>query len=948
MTYRLNKARVAFLLAATFLPTAWQPVLAAERSTTSTAEAGKLALQQDPAILSGALPNGLRYFVQKTSTPPGAVSFRLRIGAGSLNEADAERGLAHLLEHLVMSGTTNFPDGSMVKQLEAAGLKLGPDTNAVTEFNQTVFKVDAPKTDAATVDLALKALSDIAMEATITPAVLAQQQAVVAAEERSRANPQLLFGEAALKFLFTGDLMGNRLPIGTPETVAAVTAAQAKGFYQRHYRPDQAMLVVAGDIDPALVEKEIKARFSGWGAQGPAGAPVPAFVSRAASDKVSAGLFVNAQMPPLMSVSWTTPMDQRPDSRAKRIDLVRDQLVLQAFNQRLVRRSRTDKPPFPAAFANLSEPGQRARVVEVGALVAGDQWPVALAALDEELRQALVGGFAQAEIDEIAANARAQAQAQVVADPSVPAPARADVITMLSGNNQIAITAKAAQEILEEALSGFDAAAASARLQKLFAPGAPRIFMSTPASLTGGPGAVEAEWQKLSTRKIATREQAAVIAWPYTSFGTPGAPSAAKAIEPLVATMVSFPNGTRLIVKPTKFKPGEIQIGVRFGQGSRGLDPKNTVPGFLWIIGGLQEAGLGKLDAQQLQTALAGKLVSMKPGIADEAFTLNAVTRPEDLETQLQWLAAQLSDPGWRPGVLGRLQQMVPAILANANATPQGVFQLQGDTLLRSGDQRTAFPATEKVQTTTMEDVRTSLKPEMTRTPISVAIVGDVTVSKVVELVAKTLGAIPTASGSGTAPPLLGFPKAGSETLYHKGRPDQALVLAAWPTPGFYKDTRTARALSLLSDVIQLRLNDRVRTSEGLAYSPRSDRAASEEDPSYGYISVSAEVEPSKIETFRRDVEAIVRDLKTKPVTAEELERARKPMLEGMLKSRASDNEYWRARLLEILAAPKSAADFATGPAMVQSLTADDLKKAAQAYLVDEKRWELKIVPGPR
>lgn len=947
MKFGSRSSQVAILLAATFLHGAWLPALAAKPAAIPVAAASKETLQQDPAIRSGTLPNGLRYFIKQTSTPSGAASFRLRIGAGSLNEADAERGLAHLLEHLVMSGTSNFPDGSMVRQLEAAGLKLGPDTNAVTEFNQTVFKIDAPKADAATIDLALKALADIAMQATITPAILAQQQAVVLAEERSRANPQLLFGEAALKFLFTGDLMSNRLPIGTPTTVAAIDAVQAKGFYQRHYRPEQAMLVMAGDVDPALVEKEIKARFAGWDAQGPAAAQVPAFISRAASDKVSAGLFVNAQMPPLMSVSWTTPLDELPDSRAKRIDAVRDQLALQAFTQRLVRRARTDKPPFPAAFANLSQPGQRARVVEVGALVAGDQWPVALAALDEELRQALAGGFAQAEIDEVAANARAQAQAQVVADPTIPAPARADVMTMLSGNDQTVITATAGKAILEEALTGFEAAAASARLQKLFGPGAPRIFMSTPAALAGGAQAVEAEWQKLSTRKITTREQAAVIAWPYNSFGTPGAPGPAKEIEPLAATMVSFPNGTRLIVKPTKFKPGEIQIGVRFGQGTRGLDPKNTVPGFLWTIGGLQEAGLGKLDAQQLQTALAGKLVGMRPGIADEAFTLNAATRPEDLETELQLLAAQLSDPGWRPGVMGRLQQMVPAILANANATPQGVFGLQGDTLLRSGDQRTAFPATEKVQTTTMEDVRAALNPEMTRTPISIAIVGDVTVSQAIELVAKTLGAIPTASGSGTAPPLLGFPKAGSETLYHNGRPDQALAFTAWPTPGFYKDTRTTRALSLLSDVIQLRLNDRVRTSEGLAYSPSSDRAASEDDPDYGYLTISAEVEPGKIETFGLDVYAIVQDLKAKPVAAEELERARKPMLEGMLKSRGSDNEYWRTRLLGVLAAPDSAADFAAAPAMVQSLTAEDLQKAAQAYLVDDKQWELKIVPRP-
>ncbi len=947
MKFGSRSLRIAILLASTFLQGAWVPALAAKPAAVPVAAASKETLQQDPAIRSGTLANGLRYFIKQTIAPPGAASFRLRIGAGSLNEGDSERGLAHLLEHLVMAGTRNFPGGSMVKQLEAAGLRLGPDTNAVTEFNQTTFKIDAPKADAATVDLALRALADIAMHADITPTVLAQQQAVVLAEERSRANPQLLFGEAALKFLFAGDLMGNRLPIGTPETVAAVNSAAANAFYKRAYRPELATLVVAGDVDPVLLEKQIKSRFAAWASAGLAGVALPAFVGKSSTDQVTAGLFVNPQMPPLMSISWTTPIDKRPDSRAKRIDAVRDQLALQAFGQRLVRRSRTDKPPFPAAFANLSQPGQRARVIEVGALVAGDQWPVALGALDEELRQALTGGFTQAEIDEVVANARAQTQAQVVADPSVPATSRADLLVMLAGSDQTAITATAAQGLMTEALAGFDAAAASARLRSLFGPGAPRIFMSTPAAIAGGAQAVEAEWNKLATRKVMAREQATAITWPYTSFGPPGVPGPATVIESMAATTVTFANGVRLAIKPTKFKPGEIQIGVRFGQGYRGLDPQNTMPGFLWTIGGLQEAGLGKLDAQQLQTALAGKVVSLRPGIADEAYTLNAVTRPEDFETQLQILAAQLSDPGWRPGVMGRVQQMVPAILANANSTPQGVFQLQGDTLLRSGDQRTAFPATEKIQTTTMEDVRKSLTPEMTRTPISVAIVGDISVPEAIRLVSTTLGAIPTASPAGTVPPLRGFPKAGAETLYHNGRADQALAVIAWPTPGFYKNTRTTRALTLLSDVIQLRLNDKVRTAQGLAYSPRSDRNASEGDPAYGYLTASAEVEPSKIDNFRQDVAAIIADLKAKPVTAEELERARKPLVDGLLKARSSDNEYWRTRLLETFGSTYAVADFAAAPTMIQNLTADDLQKIARAYLIDDKRWELKIVPRP-
>ncbi len=117
-----------------------------------------------------------------------------------------------------------------------------------------------------------------------------------------------------------------------------------------------------------------------------------------------------------------------------------------------MRRSRSDNPPFPGSFVNRSQPGQRARTVELGAVVAGEQWPMALAALDDELRQALDGGFAQAEIDEVATNARAQMQAAVVADPSISAPTRADVVTFLAGNDQTAIPVTAAQNIMNEAL----------------------------------------------------------------------------------------------------------------------------------------------------------------------------------------------------------------------------------------------------------------------------------------------------------------------------------------------------------------------------------------------------------------------------------------------------------------------------------------------------------------
>lgn len=109
----------------------------------------------DPAVRFGQLPNGMRYAIMKNATPPGEASLRLRIDAGSLNEREDQRGIAHFLEHMVLNGTRNVPEGEFVKRLERAGLRFGPDTNASTDFEQTVFKLDLPKTDEATVGEAM-------------------------------------------------------------------------------------------------------------------------------------------------------------------------------------------------------------------------------------------------------------------------------------------------------------------------------------------------------------------------------------------------------------------------------------------------------------------------------------------------------------------------------------------------------------------------------------------------------------------------------------------------------------------------------------------------------------------------------------------------------------------------------------------------------------------------
>src|SRR5690606_16574197 len=153
-------------------------------------------------------------------------ALRLRLDAGSLMEADDQQGLAHFLEHMAFNGSKSVPEGDMVKILERLGLAFGADTNASTSFNETVYKLDLPRTDAETVDTSLMLLREAAGELLISPAAVDRERGVVLSEERTRATPGYRVFKARMDFLLRGQLPPKRLPIGQVEVLKTAPASR--------------------------------------------------------------------------------------------------------------------------------------------------------------------------------------------------------------------------------------------------------------------------------------------------------------------------------------------------------------------------------------------------------------------------------------------------------------------------------------------------------------------------------------------------------------------------------------------------------------------------------------------------------------------------------------------------------------------------------------------------
>jgi zinc protease len=905
----------------------------------------KSDVKADPDIRFGSLPNGMRYAIKRQATPAGQAALRLRFDAGSLMETDAQQGLAHFLEHMAFNGSKNVPEGEMVKILERHGLAFGADTNAQTEFDQTVYKLDLPKTDDDTVDTSLKLLREAASELTIAQDAVDRERGVVLSEERASDSPSYQVFRQRLNFELPGQLMPNRLPIGKVDILQKAPASLIADFYHHYYRPERATLVVVGDFDPAAMEAKIRARFGDWKAVGPVG-PEPA-LGKVADRKTEAKLVVQPGSALNLQVAWIRPPDLRPDRLAKRReDLIQD-LGFAVLNRRMSALARSAHPPFLGAAAFKASQGHSADVTMLNLAAQPDGWREALAAVDQEERRVVQYGVRQDELDREIAEDRAGAQA-ALSGAATRRPAQiADEIVGSLGDQDVVTSPAEDLAFLESTVKGLKAETVSAALKAAFSGEGPLLFMASPKPVQGGEPAMLAEYA--ATQKVAVAPPVAPHAavWPYAKFGAAGKVAETRQIADLKTEFVRFENGVRLTVKPTKFRDDEVLIRVNVGNGLQDL-PKDR-QSLAWFGNAFIEGGLKQIDNEDTERVLASKLYEARFGVGEDAFVLSGSTRTADLPTQMQVLTAYIADPGWRAEAFKRQQTAGKTVHDQMEGTDSGVMGRELSGLLHAGDRRFTYPSRDDIAKAQLSDLQAQIAPHLSKDPIEVVIVGDVTPEKAIDAVARTLGSLPARPAPqalSAAQRAIGFPAATPKPLLltHKGRDDQAIGYMAWPTNDLWANPQQALDNDVLGEVMGLRLIDELRENQGVTYSPSVSYSHSLTWTGWGYLAASVEVPPAKLDGFFRDVSKIAADLRTKDVTPDELERAKKPRVDKLERAQVT-NQYWLSELSGAQADPRRLDFIRHIIPGTQRVTADDIKHAADLVLKDDKAFKLEIEP---
>jgi zinc protease len=898
----------------------------------------------DPRVRFGVLPNGMRYALEKNATPPNQAAVRLWFDTGSMMEADDQQGLAHFLEHMAFNGSKNVPEGEMIKILERHGLAFGADTNASTGLDETVYQLDLPKTDDATVDSSLMLLREVAGELTIAPEAVDRERGVVLSEERTRDSPGYRVAIKTMEFQMDGQLPPKRIPIGKTEILKTAPAQKIRDYYEAYYRPERAVIVAVGDFDLDAMEAKIKARFTDWTAKGAAGGNPD--VGKVAKRGETAKILVEPGAALSVQLSWAGSPDLSIETKAgDERDTLRN-LGFAVMNRRMQALSRAGDPPFIAGGAFTGDQYGAVRLTTLGATAQPGRWKEALSALDQEQRRAMQYGVRQDELDREIASMRASLVAAVSGEATQRTTALAAGIVGTLGDGETVTSPSQNLAAFDETVKGLTAERVSAALKAAFVGQGPLILIPTPVNIDGGEATVLSAYA--DSRKVPVTAPAApgITTWPYSSFGPIGKVAEQKDVADLDTVFVRFENGVRLTVKPTKFRDDQILIKARIGHGLLGLPSGAQSP--IWSSSAFIEGGLKQISAQDMERVLNGKIWNASLGVEDDAFTLSGRTRQDDVDTELQVLAGFAMEPGWRPEAFSRIKTYYGTIHDQLETTPGGVMGRDLSGLLHGGDHRWTFPAREDIASASIDTLKTAVTDPLGKGEIEVVVVGDITVDKAIAAVAATFGALPARPGVSDPTTARDAPfPAPSKTpvvRYHKGRADQAQLFIAWRTDDLFSNLQRARDTSVLAQVMQLRLTDELREKQGATYSPSASATHSVVFNDWGYLAVSVEVPPEKLDAVITSIQKIAADLRDKPVTDDELDRAKKPRIDQIEKSRVT-NEYWLSSLSGAQTDPRILDSTRSVIAGLERVKAADVQRAAKTFLGDDKSWTLLVKP---
>ena len=915
------------------------------------------SLSFDPAVVRGTLNNGLAYYIRHNEEPRDRAQVALAVRAGSILEEENQRGLAHFVEHMAFNGTERFAKQEIIDYLESIGSTFGPDLNARTGFDDTLYWLEIPTDDPEVTETAFQILSDWAYGVSFEPVEVELERGVILEEWRLSQGFNSRLQQSLLNILFGDSLYSSRAPIGLTEIIENAPVEALRAYYERWYRPDLMAVVAVGDFDVEEIEAKITRHF----------APPPE--GEAEQERAVAGQ--TTDRPHIEVPGHKTPLIEvftDPESPATQFVLIRklapetgqdmaafrrqvvEELAFMMLNARLSERGQSAEPPYITAGAGRSPYVYTLDIATFSAWVETDGVEAGLAAMLEEIQRAHQHGFTEGELEREKSNLLSSVESRYKQRDQTPSTDLAGgyIDHFFSGKPVpgIEVEWELHQELLPQiTLDEFaDVAQSWAQTEDL------ALLVVRPEE-TDVAGADDVLGTALLTQ-LQTAHALAVEPYADDLGDVPllanlpeaGTIIAEEQIGSIDAVKWTLSNGITVLAKQTDFRDDEVLFRA-FSPGGHSLVTDEEHQSATYAAQLIVGSGVGPHDKVTLDKLLAGKRVEVTPYIEElfEGFSGNA--SPEDLETLFQLITLYATEHRLDPDFFTRYEARLRSVAEFRSADPDSVFFDYVNSVLSQGHHRgrpLSVKVLEELDMETAEAVYSDRFADLG--DATFVFVGAFDWDTLRSLTENYLAALPSAGrveewrDAGLDPPADVVDEVVRSGVEQRSR---TILLYAGDMDWSRQEALT---IDVAGEILSIRLRERVREALGGTYSINVNTAGTQTlpDPEYQvYILFGSD--PDRVEELRDEVFDQIDWLQMGGEqkyldTAKELLRT----------NRAEDlreNSFWLNQIRTAARRGESFDQIVAFDELLEALTLEEVAAAAERYLTDDRYVRVVLLP---
>jgi len=899
------------------------------------------ALKPDPAVTWGRLDNGLRYALLPHQGVPGRVSFRLIVLTGSLDETDRERGIAHFIEHMAFRSTRHFTSEQLVEFFQQLGMDPNSDINARTGTSETVYMLELRENQTALVEQALIWLRDVADGVSFKPEELDQERGVILSEIRVRDGLLARNMAASSPVLFKGLRFAERSPGGTPERIRGMQREDFLGFYQRNYRSDQMIMVVAGDFAAPELAGMIRTRFADMVKPNK---PLPSRDEGRldVSKNLRAGVFKITDVGSASAlVGYAAALAPKPDSRETRLDALRREFALDVFSTRVAKE-------LGGGAGYIRTIGYEASMAS--AEIDSEEWARGLGVIDDLVRFTSQNGFEQREVDMVKRRYTTQTQFMLEQKDSLDPAVLAEAITESVTNHLVYLGFAQEQELRRDWLAQLNLREIHTAFQASWDFERMAFHVGGDVEIEGGAAEIIKKVQQ--DRKGGLRhfrpEARKETVFTLPTWDTPTEVVESREVTEIGATLMRFGNNVRLNFVPNRGDPGIVRILVRFGTGLIDM-PENRPALKEFGLQTLISGGSPHFTTESLAKIIEDHLYSLGFDLDEnDAFAFRAIVAPDKIEVPL----AIMTDFLYRPtfGSITHREEKFKAVimsLLGGGGMDDGERQLQNH--LFRGDPRFTWVTDPKefLGLSTI-DVRNWLQPPLTRGYLEVSIVGDISAEAAISAVSKTLGSLPERVAekklTATPKPVKIAARPGYARIEFVGEQHIAQVAGIWPIhePITIRDNA---ALLVLAKVLEQHIYREIRSKLGLAYSPDAALQRFSGIRDFGMMRARIACDPDDANRVATLLEELGAEIANGGITAAEFTGAR-GVLSGQIKHGMNDGSFLLGMVRRAQENPESLENaIRLRHGLIDEITLDEVNAWAARVLPRKNSRTAAIVP---